>query len=104
MRTKEEILSEYGCSEVPFNEEVMMFYPALLNAMEEYALQAVYDRFSPDGKAWIVHENGQPHGIRDKGGYLLFFPKIQKYTDQEERYLRELQECFALADKIIKTL
>ncbi len=52
----------------------------------------------------IIHENGQPHGIRDKGGYLLFFPKVSKYSGQEERYVREIKEAFELAEKIIKAL
>lgn len=39
MKSKEEILTEYGCSEIPFDENVTMYYPALLNAMDEYAQQ-----------------------------------------------------------------
>ncbi len=60
--------------------------------------------FKPDGQARIIHKNAQPYGIRDDGGYLLFFPKVTKYTGQEERYIEEIQETFALADKIIKAL
>lgn len=60
--------------------------------------------FRPDGEVRIIYENGQPHGIRDDGGYLLFFPKVQKYSGQEERYITELQEVFALAEKIKKAL
>jgi len=52
----------------------------------------------------IIHKNGQPYGIRDKGGYLLFFPKVTKYSGQEERYVREIKEAFDLAEKIIKAL
>jgi hypothetical protein len=101
MKSKEEIMMRHCSDNGLLN---MNLGRSILAAMEEYALQSIFNVFSPDGKAWIVHENGQPHGIRDKGGYLLFFPKIQKYTDQEERYIKELQECFALADKIIKAL
>ncbi len=52
----------------------------------------------------IIHKNGQPYGIRDKGGYLLFFPKVTKYDGQEERYVEEIKEVFDLAEKIIKAL
>lgn len=52
----------------------------------------------------IIHKNGQPYGIRDKGGYLLFFPKVSKYGGQEERYIGEIKEAFDLAEKIIKAL
>lgn len=52
----------------------------------------------------VIHKNGQPYGIRDKGGYLLFFPKIFKYNGQEERYVSEIKETFDLAEKIIKAL
>lgn len=52
----------------------------------------------------IIHKNGQPYGIRDKGGYLLFFTKVEKYDGQEERYASEIKEAVALAEKIIKAL
>lgn len=60
--------------------------------------------FKPDGKLQIIHKNGQPYGIRDDGGYLLFFPEISKYSGQEQRYIDEIQEVFALAEKIINLL
>jgi hypothetical protein len=34
------------------------------------------NEFKPDGEFQIIHKNGQPYGIRDKGGYLLFFQKL----------------------------
>ena len=39
MKTKEEILTEHGCPPVPFDENVTMFYPAILEAMEAYKNQ-----------------------------------------------------------------
>lgn len=39
MKTKEEILIEFGCPEIPFDENVKMYYPAILSAMDEYASQ-----------------------------------------------------------------
>ena len=62
------------------------------------------NEFKPDGELQIIHKNGQPYGIRDKGGYLLFFPKVSKYTGQEQRYIDEIKECYLLADKIMKAL
>ena len=35
-KTKEEILQDFGAGEIPFSEEVTMYYPAILDAMEEY--------------------------------------------------------------------
>ena len=32
----EEILNNYGCPPIPFEENVTMYYPAILEAMEEY--------------------------------------------------------------------
>ena len=60
--------------------------------------------FKADGKLQVIHKHGQPYGIRDDGGFLLFFPEISKYANQEERYVEEIQETFALAEKIIKAL
>jgi len=60
--------------------------------------------FKADGKLEVIHKNGQPYGIRDAGGYLLFFPKVTKYTGQEQRYVEEIQECYSLAEKIMNAL
>lgn len=62
------------------------------------------NEFKPDGKLHIIHKNGQPYGISDNSGYLLFFPKVSKYNDQEERYAEEINESYAIAEKIIKAL
>ena len=61
-------------------------------------------KFKPDGKIRIIYKHGQPYGIRDNTGYLLFFPKVTKYSDQEDRYLKELQESFSLAKIIADNL
>jgi hypothetical protein len=37
MKTAKEILIEFGCPDVTFDENVTMYYPAILSAMEEYA-------------------------------------------------------------------
>ncbi len=39
MKTAQEILNEYGCPDIPFDERVTMYYPAIINAMQEYAAQ-----------------------------------------------------------------
>ena len=52
----------------------------------------------------IIHKNNKPYGIRDKGGFLLFFPHISKYTNQEDRYIKEIKEQFDMADLILKTI
>ena len=44
----------------------------------------------------IVYKNNKPQGIRDKTGFLLFFPEIFKYPGQEERYRQETKEQFEL--------
>lgn len=36
MSKNEEILNEYGCPEIPYDENVTMYYPSILSAMEEY--------------------------------------------------------------------
>ena len=58
----------------------------------------------PKSKFEIIHKEGQPYGIRDKGGFLLFFSKVQKWQGQEQRYIDELQEIFNLANKIVNAL
>ena len=39
MKSKETILEEFGCPAITFSEEVTMYYPAILNAMTEFADQ-----------------------------------------------------------------
>ena len=57
-----------------------------------------------DGKAKIIYKNNKPYGIRDNGGYLFFFSKISKFTNQEERYRREIEQQYRLADFLKKVL
>lgn len=52
----------------------------------------------------IIYKNNKPYGIRDDGGYLLFFPHISKYSDQEDRYRDEIEEQFRLADMLLNCL
>lgn len=39
--TAEKILDDYGCPSIPFDEKVTMYYPAIINAMHEFAEQRV---------------------------------------------------------------
>lgn len=57
-----------------------------------------------EGELKLISEHGQPHGIRDRGGYLLFFPPVRKYEGQEERYRNELAQSFRLADFLLQSL
>ena len=57
-----------------------------------------------DSELQIIYEHGQPEGIRDKGGFLLFFPKVSKWSNQEERYREEIAERYRLADYLLKKL
>lgn len=52
----------------------------------------------------IVYRYNRPYGIRDKGGYLLFFTDRHKYSGQEERYRQELEQQFKLADYLLAAL
>ena len=51
-------------------------------------------------KIQIIYKNNKPYGIRDKGGFLFFFPGINKFTGQEERYRDEVAEQYKLADDL----
>lgn len=46
----------------------------------------------------IIYKNNKPYGIRNNAGFLLMFTSITKYDNQEERYRREVEEQFKLAD------
>ena len=55
-------------------------------------------------KLEIIYKNNAPYGIRDNTGYLFFFRKISKFQNQEERYRKEIQQLFELADDLLKFL
>ena len=52
----------------------------------------------------IVYKNNKPYGIRDENGFLLFFPKIDKYDGQEGRYRQEIAEQYSFADYLLECL
>ena len=52
----------------------------------------------------IIYKNGKPHGIRDRGGYLLFFKNISSYTGQEKRYQEEVDQQNKLAGYLLHKL
>lgn len=55
-------------------------------------------------KLQIIYKHNKPYGIRDEGGYLFFFAKVSKWSGQEERYRREVEEQYALADYLLAAL
>lgn len=52
----------------------------------------------------IIYKNGTPYGIRDENGFLFFFTRVIKYQNQEERYRKDLEEIFSLADYLLESL
>ena len=56
-------------------------------------------------KLQIILKHGEPDGIRDRGGYLFFFPTpVIKYPGQEQRYRDDLERRFNLADYLLDAL
>ncbi len=54
-----------------------------------------------EDKLRIIYKNHKPYGIRDAGGFLFFFTKIDKYTGQESRYRQEIEQQYKLADHLL---
>ena len=52
----------------------------------------------------IIEGTGNVTGIRDKGGYLLFFPRVSRYSGQNQRYADEMAQQKALAEFILSAL
>ena len=71
MNKIEEILKEYGISDIPFDENITMYYPALLNAVREF------------GK--ICFEAGRAIGDINS---IANFMKYQEYED----FLKEIED------------
>ncbi len=76
MKTKEEILSEFGCPDIPFDENVTMYYPAILSAMDEYAE-------SKAKEAWnAARELDKPKVVGETEKGIQVF-EAYKYADYE---------------------
>ena len=52
----------------------------------------------------IINENGQPYGIRDTNGFVLFFAPVQRFQGQDERYQNELRRREGIARYILDAL
>jgi len=52
----------------------------------------------------IIYKHNKPYGIRNKGGFLFFFIKISKFPNQEERYRKEVEEQYKLADYLLEQI
>lgn len=52
----------------------------------------------------VIYKSGVPFGIRDENGFLLFFPRISKFTNQEQRYQNELDEQRKLSNYLLTQL
>lgn len=57
-----------------------------------------------DGELQIIYKYSKPYGIRDKGGLLFLFKDISKYDGQKERYSREIEQQYKLADYLLAAL
>ena len=58
--TAEEILNEYGCPEIPFNENISILYPAILAAMQEFA-----ESYHAEKVAEVTDEEIEKSGIKE---------------------------------------
>jgi hypothetical protein len=45
-----------------------------------------------------------PYGVRDIGGFVLFFKKAEHYTGQDERFETESAEAWDIANKTLTAL
>lgn len=52
----------------------------------------------------IIYQHNRPYGIRNKNGYLLFFPQVRKFDGQEARYKQELSDQRNLAEYILDAI
>jgi len=52
----------------------------------------------------VIYRNNKPYGIRNNGGYLLFFTDITKFEGQDERYAEEIKQQSALAEIILAAI
>jgi len=57
------------------------------------------------GEPCIIYRlDGRPYGIRDVNGFLFFFVDITKWSGQEERYNKEIEQQEKLANFLLNAL
>jgi hypothetical protein len=57
-----------------------------------------------EGEVRLIMEHGEPKGIRDRTGFLVFFHRVTKYSGQEGRYRAELDLRLRQADVLVTAL
>ena len=48
----------------------------------------------------VIYKMNRPYGIRNSGGYVVFFPRVRKWEGQEQRYQEEIMEQMMLANRL----
>lgn len=76
MKTKAEILEEFGCPTPDYTETVTMFYPSINDAMDEYAQQR-----AQEFAEWI--NNNRWYAILEDSGLRWRDGGSQAYTTAE---------------------
>jgi hypothetical protein len=87
MKTPEEILKEYGCGNIPFDENVTMLHPAIIGAMQEYAREYTLSLIE-----WLTRKDS-PYAIV-YGDEKRFVTREKDYTIEEvyEMYKQEQKQ------------
>jgi len=52
----------------------------------------------------LIYKYNRVYGIRDKGGYVVFFPRITEWPNQQERYQKEIKQQMKFAEKLCEFL
>ena len=100
MKTAREILHKYTADETAID----YLRDIIVECMEEYASQLTPSIPKIKKNVKIIYKNNKPYGIRDETGFLFFFVDITKWPNQEERYRREIEEQYELADYLQNVL
>ena len=100
MKTAREILHKHTADETAID----YLRDIIVECMEEYASQLTPSIPKIKKNVKIIYKNNKPYGIRDETGFLFFFVDITKWPNQEERYRREIEEQYELADYLQNVL
>ena len=85
MKTKAEILEEFGCPTPDYTETVTMFYPSINEAMDEYAKQQAQD-FAEWISNNLYRRVDSDFGLVWRNGGIDAYPTSELYTKfNEER-------------------
>jgi len=96
MKTAEEILDEFGCPDISFNENITMYYPAIIEAMHQFAAQAVEQRNAEIEELMDIWQERVDYIKKEIASLPTFQQRVRTISIQ-----RTMEECIKEIEQLL---